>query len=75
MTQDEIDKLIDQQLTEMIQENGPKMMSFMLSMMGKQVAQAGGETLKISQNQDIENKRYKVSALITVKEIKKQKHP
>lgn len=69
MTEAEIDKLIDQKLVEMIEENGPKMMSFMLSMMGKQVVQANGETLEISQNQDIENKRYKVSALIKVEEI------
>lgn len=69
MTKEEIDKLVDETFCGYIEENGPKLMSFMISMMGKQAVKANADTLNLSQEQDIDNKRYKVSVAVTVEEI------
>lgn len=69
MTQEEIDALVDKTLCGYIEENGPKLMSFMISMMGQQAVKANADYLNLSQNQDINGERYKVSVRITVDKI------
>lgn len=71
LSKEEIDELIDQQICEMIKEDPVKLTVFMLSQMGRQAVEANAETLKISQESNVGEDRYKITCNIKVKKIGK----
>lgn len=69
MNKEEIDNLIDQEMSSMFRENSVKMMSFMVSQMAKQAVESNAGYLKVSQNMTIKGQRYKADVIITIEEI------
>lgn len=64
-----IEKRADEMLCEMIKENPYKMMTFFVSIMGKEAVKTNADTLKLSQEMDIEGSRYRVEVNIETTKI------
>jgi hypothetical protein len=70
--QELIEKKADEMLCEMIKENPVKMMTFFVSIMGREAVKTNADTLSLSQEMDIEGARYKVQVEITTEKISKR---
>jgi len=70
MAPEQLDKLIQDRILSMYDENSPKLMQFFLRCAGKQMHEADADELEISAEMNItKDKRYKVKAIFTIDEI------
>jgi len=66
MTEQEIDKMVEDRLLGMMKENSVKMCQYMLSVFGQYVVKANSDEATLSQHCNIGDSRYKVEAVITI---------
>lgn len=69
ITEQEIDKLVEQRLCSMMRENSPKLLQFLTLQAGIQCVEANAGTLELGLHADIQGGRYKVKNVITVERI------
>jgi len=71
MTENEIDKLVDDRICEMIKENSIKMVQFFICHIGGMAVKANAETLDLSQDSNIGKSRYKIKCSVTFEKLGK----
>lgn len=69
MTQEQEDKLIEAKLVSMMEEDQPKLMSFLLLIASHNLIDGGFTSSEHSQHNDYKGKRYKVKVHMSVEEI------
>ncbi len=63
------DKEIEKRLISMMKENPSKLLIYFLVICGREMEEANAETMDLKTESTFNEKRYKVSAKITLKEI------
>lgn len=71
LSKEELSKLVDDELCQMIKDNPAQMVSHLLIQMGRMCVEANAATMDIKQQSDFDGQRYEVKAKITLKKIKK----
>lgn len=67
----ELEKLVDEKLSEMVNDEPMKFIRFMLIIMGQMCVEANAETMNLNQESTFNKVRYEVKCKITVKKVNK----
>lgn len=70
MTKKQIDKLVQDELSEMIQNNPAKMCQHLLIQMGKLMVEANAATMDMKTECTIAGQRYEITAKMKSKKVK-----
>jgi hypothetical protein len=69
MNQEELEKLVDDELCKMINEDSPKLLMFLVVQMGKTMVESNAGEMTLSVNSTLSGRRYKVKCVSTLEEI------
>lgn len=68
-----MDEAVENRLIGMMKENSPKLLSYFLTVATKTMLDVNAETFEMSQVSTHNNKRYKTSAIFTIKKLRQAK--
>jgi hypothetical protein len=68
---EEIDKLVEQRLLKMMEDDPTTLITYFVIQMGKEAVKVNADYLNLETESTIEGQRYKIKCRITTKKVKK----